>query len=73
MRVIDYLFYFFPQKKSKPPLTRKEKADPCTFFIRAMPFFFRRLNEKTSATGSASLKATSRLIFNSNLVRGLRL
>ena len=40
MRVIDYLFYFFPQKKNKPPLTREEEADPCDFFIRATPFCF---------------------------------
>ena len=40
MRVIDYLFYFFPQKKNKPPLTREEEADPRDFFIRATPFCF---------------------------------
>ena len=37
---------FFHQKKNKPPLTRKEEADPCDFFIRATPFCFRWLNEK---------------------------
>ena len=58
----NWLFVLFfslkkTNKQTNKPLTRKEETDPRDFFIRATPFFFRGLNEKTSATRRAYISS----------------